>query len=45
MNFTPLTKSLRLGWLDLGRRWVVVALMVLVPFGVTWFFILSLIHI
>lgn len=39
MNFTPLTKSLRLGWLDLGRRWVVVALMVLVPFGVTWFFI------
>lgn len=39
MKITPLIESLRRGWLSLGHRWVVVALMVLVPFGVTWFFI------
>lgn len=39
MKFTPLIQSLRRGWLSLGRRWVVVTLMALVPFGITWFFI------
>lgn len=39
MKFSPLIHSLHRGWLSLGRRWVVVTLMVLVPFGITWFFI------
>lgn len=39
MKFSPLIQSLRRGWLSLGHRWVVVTLMVLVPFGITWFFI------